>query len=98
MGRPEGRVENHLSEQVKAAGGMCLKLSASITNGVPDRVVILPTSGTCFVETKAPGGVLSKLQIVRHEQMRAAGAKVYVATSRKAVDDLINTLTRGRHP
>lgn len=92
MGRAEGRVEGHLKNLVEAAGGMCLKFSASIRNGVPDRLVILPGVGTVFVETKAPGGELRTLQEVRHAQMRAAGATVHVASTRAEVEDLVAQL------
>lgn len=93
MGKPEGRVEDHLKDLVEAAGGACWKFSASIRNGVPDRIVILPQCGTVFVETKAPGGRLRTLQEVRHEQMRAAGATVHVASTRAEVEDLVARLT-----
>lgn len=92
MGKAENSVESHLIRQVRAAGGMCLKFSAQTTTGVPDRICILPGVGTVFVETKAPGGACSKIQLVRHDQMRAAGAQVYVASTRAAVDALIRSL------
>lgn len=98
MGRPEARVEGYLVNRAKALGGLCLKLSSQVVNGLPDRILILPGVPTCFVETKAPDGRLRKLQQVRHDQMRQAGATVYVASTRQAVDELLRTLTQTGSP
>ena len=92
MGKAEARVEDYLVERVKASGGRCYKFSAAMTNGLPDRVVVL--GRTVFVETKAPGGRPSKLQLVRHEEIREAGGEVLLAFTREQVDDLIDSLLK----
>lgn len=91
MGKAENYVEGYLFKRVKAAGGMCLKFISSI-NGVPDRCVILD-GRVVFVETKAPSGAPRKLQLVRHREMRVAGADVRVVDTRTLVDDLVAELT-----
>lgn len=91
MGKAENYVERYLFKRVKAAGGMCLKFTSSI-NGVPDRCVILD-GRTVFVETKAPGKDPRRLQLIRHQEMRAAGGDVRVIDTRSEVDALVDELT-----
>lgn len=91
MGKAEDYVEGYLYDRVKARGGMCLKFTSGIS-GVPDRIVIL-NGRTVFVETKAPGGKPRRLQLVRHQEMRTAGADVRVIDTRPQVDDLVDELT-----
>jgi len=90
MGKAEARVEDYLVARVRAAGGCCYKFSASVTNGVPDRVVVL--GRTVFVETKARDGRPSKLQLVRHEEIRSSGGEVNLAFTREQVDELVDAL------
>lgn len=94
MGKPEGKVERHLRDSVRALGGQCYKFSASITNGVPDRVVVL--GATVFVETKAKGGRPTRLQLVRHDEIRASGGRVYVTHTVERVDELVAMLQEER--
>lgn len=94
MGKAEAEVEKHLVKRVKEAGGQCYKFSASITNGVPDRVVIL--GRTVFVETKAKNGRPSKLQLVRHDQIRFSGGEVALASTKEQVDALVDALAADR--
>jgi hypothetical protein len=84
MGTPENRVEQHLRRRVELAGGLCLKFTSS-RSGVPDRIVILD-GHVIFVELKAPGGKTRPLQDVRISELRAAGARVDVLSSRTEVD------------
>lgn len=91
MGKAENYVEGYLLERVKRNRGMCLKFTSGIS-GVPDRIVIL-AGRTVFVETKAPGGKPRRLQRVRIEQMRTAGADVRVIDTRVQVDELIAEVT-----
>ena len=89
MGKAEAEVEKHLVKRVKEAGGQCYKFSASITNGVPDRIVVL--GRTVFVETKAKNGRPSKLQLVRHDQIRLSGGEVALASTKEQIDTLVDT-------
>lgn len=91
MGKAEGRVEGYLTSRAKEAGGMCFKLSASLLNGIPDRLVVL-NGHTVFVETKAPKGRLDPLQVVRIDELRQRGAIVHVACTRDQIDGLIASL------
>ncbi len=51
----EKQTEQHLVKAVKAIGGICPKLVSPGTDGMPDRMVLLPGGHIGFVEVKAPG-------------------------------------------
>lgn len=57
----EASLEKLLVDRIKKAGGLCIKLPAAHTRGLPDRLVLL--SGiVIFVELKVDKGVLSLQQ------------------------------------
>lgn len=91
MGRAENSVEQYLIDQSKKHGFLCYKFTSPGTDGVPDRVLI-GHGLTLFVETKAPGETLRKLQESIIKNMRLHGALVYVIDTRQGVDDLIKEL------
>ena len=72
----EKQIEQRLVKAVKARGGLCPKLVSPGTDGMPDRMVLLPDSHMGFVEVKAPGEKPRPLQQRRHEQLRELGYKV----------------------
>lgn len=91
MGKPEGRIENHLRDRCKKRGWLCWKWVSPGTSGVPDRIVIAP-GRVVFVELKSPVGRLSSLQKVRIAELRALGAEVHVINSQAGVDTLVEEL------
>ena len=59
----ESDVEKYLCKRVKnELHGWALKFVSPGQNGVPDRIVLVPMGRIYFVETKAPGKKLRKLQ------------------------------------
>lgn len=59
----EKDVEKYLCKRVKEdLCGLALKFVSPGFNGVPDRIILLPGARIYFVETKAPGKKLRKLQ------------------------------------
>ena len=74
----EKTIELQLARAVKKAGGMCPKLVSPGTDGMPDRLVLLPGGRIGFVEVKAPGKEPRPLQVMRHRQLRALGFSVFV--------------------
>ena len=74
----EKQVEQKLVQAVKLAGGMCPKLVSPGTDGMPDRMVLLPGCRIGLVEVKAPGKEPRPLQSLRHKQLRALGFPVFV--------------------
>ena len=89
MGAPEGAIEKYLYYQAKKHDILCYKFTAPSTAGVPDRILI-GNNKTVFVELKRPGGKPRKLQIAIHTKMRDHGAIVFVADTKKLVDDIID--------
>lgn len=73
----EKYIEGKLRDMVKEKGGMALKFVSPGTDGVPDRLVLLPGGKLAFIETKAPGKGLRPLQVRRCAQLSALGFKVY---------------------
>lgn len=74
----EKQIEEKLVKAVKTAGGMCPKLISPGTNGMPDRIVLLPGGKIIFVEVKAPGKKPRPLQLRRHRQLQVLGFQVFV--------------------
>ena len=74
----EKYIENELVKSVRAAGGICPKLISPGTDGMPDRMVLLPGGKIGFVEVKAPGKRPRPLQMRRHRILRSLGFKVFV--------------------
>ena len=79
----EKYLERKLVERIKAAGGRCLKFASITETGYPDRLCLLPPGRTLWVELKTTGRKPTKLQEIRHQELRARGFAVYV------VDDMI---------
>ena len=78
----ERDVEQRLREAVRQRGGMALKFVSPGMNGVPDRLVLMPSGRAAFVETKASGKKMRPLQIKRKAQLESLGFSVY------CVDDI----------
>ena len=74
----EKQIEKKLVQAVKTVGGLCPKLTSPGTDGMPDRMVLLPGGHIGFVEVKAPGQKPRPLQIARHRYLTQLGFKVYV--------------------
>lgn len=74
----EKEVEQRLVTAVKEAGGWCPKFISPGTDGMPDRIILMPGGHIAFVEVKAPGKKPRKLQIRRHVRLRHLGFLVFV--------------------
>ena len=86
----ENVVEQYLIDTVAVLGGMTYKFSVPGVRGYPDRIVKLPGVDAFLVELKKPkGGVVARLQKVRHEELRAIGWRVYLCKDRGEVDECI---------
>ena len=72
----EKQIERRLCDEVKAAGGMCLKQTGLA--GIPDRLVVMPGGKCAFIELKAPGEKPRKLQMMRIKQLKKLGFKCFV--------------------
>lgn len=76
----ERDVEQLLVDAVKKSGGKAYKFVSPGNAGVPDRVVCLPGGRVVFVELKAEGGRLSKIQDAQIRLLRQMGQAVEVVT------------------
>ena len=90
----EKQIEQRLVKAVKARGGLCPKLVSPGTDGMPDRMVLLPDSHMGFVEVKAPGEKPRPLQQRRHEQLRELGYKVSVLDDTEQIPPILDEIRR----
>jgi len=90
----EKYIEKKLREAVKANGGIAFKFVSPGCNGVPDRLVLMPSGKVFFAETKAPGQKLRPLQERRKRQLESLGFKVYVIDEVKKIGEMIDEIHR----
>ena len=92
----EKQIERKLVDAVKAADGICPKLVSPGTDGMPDRMVLLPKGRIGFVEVKAPGGTPRPLQTHRHRQLRALGFPVFVLDDSERIPWILEEVSAWR--
>ena len=92
----EKRIEEYLSREVSARGGLCLKYFNPAMTGYPDRLCMLPGGVTFWVELKAPGKKPRRVQELRHKQLAGLGQSVHVADSPEGVDSILSAYDEGR--
>lgn len=85
----EKAIEQKLVQEVKKQGGICPKFISPGTNGMPDRLVLLPEQHMGFVEVKAPDKKPRELQLYRHEQLRKLGYKVSVLDAPEQITNIL---------
>ena len=90
----EKLIEQKLVKAVKALNGMRPKLVSPGTDGMPDRMVLLPDGKLSFVEVKAPGEKPRPLQIRRHEQLRQLGFRVAVLDDPEQIPSILEETRR----
>ncbi|MDD4297289.1 MAG: VRR-NUC domain-containing protein [Ruminiclostridium sp.] len=86
----EKYIENKLCTQVKARGGMAIKLVSPSMAGLPDRLVLLPVGKALFVELKATGKKMRALQVKRKRQLEGLGFLVYCIDDVKQIYKILN--------
>lgn len=78
-GQPEALGARRLVRHMEARGWMCDKLGGGpFTVGWPDYYCFHPQHGERWIETKAPGGKLSRSQTKRFSRWAAKGIKIFV--------------------
>ena len=86
----ESEVEKKLCKRVKEElHGRAFKFVSPGCNGVPDRIILLPMGRIYFVELKAPGKKLRKLQEWVAGLIRELGFKVLRIDTLEKVEDFI---------
>ena len=91
----EKQIEHTLVMAVKAAGGMCPKLVSPGTDGMPDRMILLPKGHIGFVEVKAPGKKPRPLQERGHKQLRHLGFQVFILDGREQIPEILKEVEHG---
>ena len=86
----EKAIEAYLVKRCKESGLLCLKYSNANTTGYPDRLVCLPHCNVIWVELKSKGKKPTKLQEIRHQELKRMGHEVWVISTKEMVDRLIS--------
>lgn len=84
----EAYLEMKLVEEIKKVGGLCLKLNSASMNGLPDRLILLPTGKAIFAEMKSTGKKPTVYQRYVHRKLMALEFPVYVIDGLKGVEEL----------
>lgn len=82
----EREIELRLVANVEALGGLCLKFTSPGRRNVPDRIVLLPSGCTYFVECKAPGKKPTPAQQREHARFERRGFPVLIVDSIEEAD------------
>ncbi|NRT34528.1 hypothetical protein BJV38_002885 [Clostridium beijerinckii] len=88
----ESRIESYLKKQIEKIGGKAYKWNPIGVIGVPDRMVLLPGGKVIFVELKAPGEKLRKIQEYRAKKLRKLGFKVECLDTVEKVEIFIENI------
>lgn len=93
----EKELELSFLEAAKRAGGWAPKFTSQGTDGMPDRILLMPRGRMAFVEVKAPGQKPRPLQLAIHRTLRALGFRVYVLDDPEDIPRIIDEVAHGIH-
>lgn len=88
----EKHIERKLVEAVRKSGGLAPKFVNPGFDGVPDRIILLPSGHIAFAELKAPGKVMRPLQVRRKKQLEALGFKVYCIDNTEQISAILQEI------
>lgn len=88
----EKEIEAALRMAAKKRNGMAFKFVSPGLSGVPDRLVLLPRGRIGFIELKALGKKLRKLQEKRKSQLEALGFLVFCIDSKEEVEVVLDAI------
>ena len=80
--------ENRLKAAIENAGGMCIKILPSLA-GLPDRLAVMPWGDVVWLELKADGGRVRRVQASMHRRLAGLGQDVRVVMGHEGVDNFI---------
>lgn len=89
----EKYLERKLVERIKAKGGLCLKFASITEAGYPDRLCLMPQGRTFWVELKTTGRKPTRLQLIRHTELRSRGFAVFVVDSLITLNEAVDYAT-----
>jgi VRR-NUC domain. len=88
----EKYLERKLVKAVRKSGGLAPKFVSPGFDGVPDRIILLPSGHIAFAELKAPGKVMRPLQVRRKKQLEALGFKVYCIDNTEQISAILQEI------
>lgn len=88
----EKDIENRLVKEVQKRHGKCPKFVSPGTDGMPDRIVLLPGRKIGFVEVKDPGKKARPLQASRHRMLRRLGFPTYVLDGKEQIEGILDDI------
>ena len=88
----EKTLERKLVDEVKAMGGIAPKFVSPGFDGMPDRIVLLPSGRIAFVEVKRHGEKPRPLQEARHGMLRRLGFQVFVLDDARQIGEIIREI------
>lgn len=88
----EKQIEHELMKEVKARGGLCIKLVSPSMSGLPDRMVLMHSGNIGFVELKQKGKNPRSLQVRRMKQLQQLGFPCYIMDEREQIGDVLDAI------
>jgi len=88
----EKQIEQKLVRAVRAMGGQAVKFVSPGYDGMPDRLVLIPSGKMAFVEVKTKGDQPRPLQVKRHEMLRALGFMVHVLDDERQIPQIMKEI------
>ena len=92
---PAGRLQDYLKQKVQKSGGQYRKVRWEGRNGCPDCFVWWQWPHVAFIEIKAFGDRVSKVQDREILRMRAHGVPVYIARTNEEIDEIVEKVRKG---
>lgn len=92
---PAGRLQDHLKHVVQKSGGQYRKVRWEGRNGCPDCFVWWQWPHVAFIEIKADGDRVSKVQQQEIQRMQNYGVPVYVARTIEEINEIVQKVQKG---
>lgn len=92
---PAGKLQDYLKREVQTTGGQYRKTRWEGRSGCPDCLIWWDWPRMAYVEIKAEGDRLSKLQSREIERMRSYGIPVFIARSFEEIDEIVKKVRKG---
>jgi hypothetical protein len=92
---PAGKLQDHLKHIVQGSGGQYRKVRWEGRNGCPDCLIWWDWPRMAFVEIKAFGDRVSKVQDREIERMRNYGIPVFIAQTIEEIDEIVKKVRKG---
>ena len=91
----EKDIEARVKKGIEEMGGLFLKFTSPGSDGVPDRIAVLPKGRIIFVELKTGVGRLSKLQRFQIRRLLKLRQQVCVVRGMEAADSFLLDVSLG---